>query len=267
MFYCKFNDPVYVKLEKIDVLVKVANEANVEALLGELKEYANDVDFEIIKKSVRAIGQIILKIDKASKKAADILHDIVNSPGNYGLQEAVVVAKDIFRKFPTKFEHMISDFANKFEEFFEVESKASIIWIIGEYAEKIAKADKILNTYIDNFLEEPVKVQLSLLTATVKLYLKKPDSADAVIKRVLKIATEEGSNPDLMDRAYIYWRMLSNSPQKTKYVVLGEKPNIADDSYNLYSDEFVDSLISQISSLCSVYHKTPEELQLSIKKQ
>ena len=38
------------------------------------------------------------------------------------------------------------------------------------------------------------------------------------------MCTEEASNPDLMDRAYIYWRMLSNNPDKTKYVVLGEKP-------------------------------------------
>ena len=47
VFYCKYNDPVYVKLEKIDVLVKVADEKNVDGILGELKEYSNDMDFDI----------------------------------------------------------------------------------------------------------------------------------------------------------------------------------------------------------------------------
>jgi AP-1 complex subunit beta-1 len=56
MFFCKFNDPVYVKLEKIDVLVKVADDKNVDVILGELKEYSNDMDYDIIRKSVRAIG-------------------------------------------------------------------------------------------------------------------------------------------------------------------------------------------------------------------
>jgi AP-1 complex subunit beta-1 len=51
-----------------------------------------------------------------------------------------------------------------------------------------------------------------LLTATVKLYLKKPDEGEDIIQRVLKLATEEADNPDLRDRAYIYWRMLSTSP-------------------------------------------------------
>ena len=81
---------------------------------------------------------------------------------------------------------------------------------------------------------------MTLLTATVKLYLKKPTEGDDVIKRILKIATEEANNPDLMDRAYIYWRMLSSSPQKTKYVVLGEKPQISEDSYNTYDEAFVE---------------------------
>ena len=57
------------------------------------------------------------------------------------------------------------------------------------------------------------------------------------------MATDEADNPDLRDRAYIYWRMLSTSPQKTKFVVLSEKPNIAEDSYNQYSDDLISSLL------------------------
>lgn len=56
VFFCKYNDPVYVKLEKIDILVKVAEEKNVDPILAELKEYSGDIDTELVKRSVRAIG-------------------------------------------------------------------------------------------------------------------------------------------------------------------------------------------------------------------
>lgn len=39
MFFCKYNDPPYVKVEKLDVMVRLASERNVDTLLGELKEY------------------------------------------------------------------------------------------------------------------------------------------------------------------------------------------------------------------------------------
>ncbi len=77
VFFCKFNDPVYVKLEKIDILVKVADDKNADVILNELKEYANDLELELIRQSIRAIGTIILRVDKASKRAVEILHEIV----------------------------------------------------------------------------------------------------------------------------------------------------------------------------------------------
>lgn len=59
-----------------------------------------------------------------------------------------------------------------------------------------------------------LQVQLQLLTATVKLFLKKPtDSVQRMIQLVLSCATNETDNPDLRDRAYVYWRLLSTDPE------------------------------------------------------
>ena len=38
VFFCKYNDPLYVKVEKLDIMVRLANGRNVDALLSELKE-------------------------------------------------------------------------------------------------------------------------------------------------------------------------------------------------------------------------------------
>ena len=56
VFYCKFNDPVYVKLEKVDILVKVSDKNNCEQILLELKEYSSDVDMELVGAAIKAIG-------------------------------------------------------------------------------------------------------------------------------------------------------------------------------------------------------------------
>ena len=39
VFFCKYNDPLYVKVEKLDIMDRLASENNVDALLSELKEY------------------------------------------------------------------------------------------------------------------------------------------------------------------------------------------------------------------------------------
>ena len=76
---------------------------------------------------------------------------------------------------------MIKDLTSKVDEYYEVDAKAAIIWIIGEYAEKIKDSEKLIEKFSQNFLEDPDQVKLQLITATVKLYLKKPDNSEQLI--------------------------------------------------------------------------------------
>jgi AP-1 complex subunit beta-1 len=61
-----------------------------------------------------------------------------------------------------------------------------------------------------------LQVQLQILTAVVKLFLKKPDQSQGLVQKVLQAATAENDNPDIRDRAYVYWRLLSSDPQIAK---------------------------------------------------
>lgn len=50
----------------------------------------------------------------------------------------------------------------------------------------------------------------------MKLFLKKPDGSQAVVQRVLQAATKDCDNPDVRDKAYVYWRLLSTDPAAAK---------------------------------------------------
>jgi len=38
VFFVKYNDPIYVKLEKLDIMIRLATETNIATVLSELKE-------------------------------------------------------------------------------------------------------------------------------------------------------------------------------------------------------------------------------------
>jgi AP-1 complex subunit beta-1 len=50
------------------------------------------------------------------------------------VNEAVIIAKDIFRRFPNKYEKIIGDIVAKLAMFTEPEAKCAMVWILGEYA-------------------------------------------------------------------------------------------------------------------------------------
>lgn len=242
VFFCKYNDPPYLKLQKLEVMVRIANSSNVDQLLAELKEYAVEVDVDFVRKAVRAIGQVAIKIEECAEKAVNVLLELINTKVGYVVQEVIVVIKDIFRKYPG-YEGIIPTLCQCIDDLDDPKARSSLIWIVGEYADKISNAGDILEGFVEEFNEEftqvrshlkikvttllmSVQTQLQILTAVVKLFLKKPDQAQGLVQKVLQAATAENDNPDVRDRAYVYWRLLSSDPQIAKNIVLSQRPPI-----------------------------------------
>lgn len=256
VFFCKYNDPIYVKMEKLQILIKLVSERNVDQVLLEFKEYATAADVEFVRKSVRAIGRTAIKLEKAAERCIHVLLELIENGFNPVVQEAIIVIKDIFRKYPNQYESIIGKLCENLDSLDEPEARAAMIWIIGEYAERIDNADELLDQFLEAFLDEPTLVQLQLLTATVKLFLKRPKNSKDMVLRVLNLATQECGNPDIRDRGFVYWRLLTN-PKAAKAVVLAEKPLIETKSTD-FAPEVLDALISNLSTLAAVYHKPPE---------
>lgn len=38
VFFVKYNDPIYVKMEKLDIMIRLAQQNNINQVLSELKE-------------------------------------------------------------------------------------------------------------------------------------------------------------------------------------------------------------------------------------
>ncbi|EAU88578.2 adaptor protein complex AP-1 [Coprinopsis cinerea okayama7 len=259
VFFCKYNDPIYVKLAKLEIMYRLARAENYAEVLTELYEYASEVDLDFVRKAVRSIGRLAIKVEPAADSCIDTLLKLIETGVSYVVQEAIIVAKDIFRRYPGKYEGIIPKLCEHLDTLDEPESKASIVWIIGQFANKIDNADELLEVLIDSFLDESVEVQLALLTAAVKLFIykSKSETAKNLVHKLLKWATEEVDNPDLRDRGFMYWRMLAINPALAGEIVLAPKPPITTDSDRMDRGA-LDQLLLHTGTLGSIYHKNPE---------
>jgi AP-1 complex subunit beta-1 len=257
VFFCNYQDPLYVKLEKLEIMIKLADLKNVDQLLLELKDYAQEVDVQFVRKSISAIGRVAIKLERAADRCIQVLHELIRTKIDYVVQEAIIVLKDIFRKYPNRYEGIIKDLCENLKALDNAESRGSMIWIIGQYCDLIDNSITLMTDFAENFKDEAKNVQLAILNASVKMYLKLEGDAEELVTNVLQQATDESDNPDLRNRGYIYWRMLSENPEEAKKIILCEKPTINEDQGHI-EPALLDKLIDNISMLSSVYYKTPD---------
>ena len=306
VFFCKYNDPPYVKLQKLEIMVRIANDKNFEQLLAELKEYALEVDMDFVRRAVKAIGQVAIKIENASEKCVNALLDLIATKVNYVVQEVVVVIKDILRKYPG-YEGVIPTLCNHIDELDEPNARGSLIWIVGEYAEKINNADEILSSFVEGFLEEFTQVSgersiylsaMAVLTNPFQDSTANPHGRGQALpeeagkqpgSRPECAADGDGRNrqpghpgPSLHLLAATLWgsrrrkgtscvtrggrrhtchasisRRLLTRATSMQNIVLSQKPAITTTMTSLPT-ALLEQLLSELSTLASVYHKPPE---------
>ncbi|OUS42063.1 Clathrin/coatomer adaptor, adaptin-like protein [Ostreococcus tauri] len=219
VFYCRYNDPSYIKHAKLKILISIVSSENVLQVLNELREYSSEVDFDFVRQSVRAIGRCAIQFSEAADQSVTILLDLIGSNVNYIVQEAIVVMKDIIRSYPNQFEHTIPSLCAALSSLDQPEAKSALIWLVGEYASRIENATTLMETFCETFCDEPDSVQLQQLTSAVKTFLKQKDSrSQNVVQRLLR-KSSCSENPDVRDRAFMYWRLLSGDLESAHTIV------------------------------------------------
>lgn len=120
--------------------------------------YASEVDVDFVRKSVRTIGRLAIKIPSAADLCISVLLQLVKTKVTYVVQEAIVVIKDIFRRYPNQYEGIIGTLCENLDALDTPDAKAAMIWIVGQYADRIENSDELLEDFLETFLEEPVEV-------------------------------------------------------------------------------------------------------------
>ncbi|KAH9976836.1 armadillo-type protein [Lactifluus volemus] len=143
-------------------------------------------------------GQAVVKIEAGPNRSVNVLLGLIATRVSYVVQEAGCDPEGYISR-------IYKPSSLLFVRIRRARSKASLVWIIGEYTSKIDNADELLGTFVDTFTEESYSVQPQTLTAVVKLFLYKHDTSQGLVQC-------DCDPPDVRDRAYIYWRLPSTDP-------------------------------------------------------
>ena len=263
IFFSSFTEPLYNKLEKLEIIYKLVSMNNIDIVLNELKEYASDVDIQFVRRSVKLIGQCAIKLEKAAQRCVETLVELVKTQVSFVIQEAIIGLRDIFRRYPNTFEGAMTIINENLRTLDDPEAKAALIWIIGEYSDRIEGAENQLIKFIDNLKEEPYIIQINILDSATKTFLKcQSEESYNILNQVFDFCTKECENPDVRDRGYMYYRLMTIDPQLASKIIVNDKPKINEDASG-FDDNLLAILMDNLGTMATIYEKPPE---LFVKK-
>ena len=269
-FFIKAYEPIYVKFEKLDILYKLCDNSNYEMILNELSSYSVlEYDMELVQKAIKYIGLIGYKFENSMNICVDNLQHIFQYNQDFTIDQGVIVMRDLLRKYEKeeKPKQLLKIIDEKFIEKIRLpESKKAILYIIGEYCKKIKKRTEYINIFFNDFSTLNEIVQVQILNAGVKNFLKKSNdkSAEELAIKILQKCVEESVNADVRDRGYFYWRLLETDPDLAKEMICCEKISFDSLEDQPMEQDLCEDVLQNITNMSCIYHMKSSDI---IKKE
>ncbi len=204
----------------------------------------------------------------------EALLECVEAEAEYVRAETVIVMQELLRVHPDRAAAVIPSLHRCLKRMEDPSGKAAVIWMIGEYGQLIDDAPYLLEPLIDGVRgEESVTVKCELLTATMKLFFKRPPEVQKMLGRLFKAcldedagaggsgAAGEGSSSSssssalVHDRALLYFRLLRANVREAALVVgSGDRPPLGG-FYDEASSEERDKIWGEFNTLAVLYGK------------
>ncbi len=308
-FYCRQNDLTHVQYVKLEILPQIANVGNVGEIVSELSEYATDINPELSRRAIKAVGQLAVRLPSSIDSVMSQLLEFIDMGMDYVLDEAMVAIKNVLRKYPERAADIAPIASRCMKSASSIAGRCAVIWVFGEFGQIIPEAPYALEGIIDNIEREvrcaflpfaiftglvqyphlpvdphatrvanPVHadcnpicssasllaiqndtlIRRELLTATTKLFFKRPPEVQKMLGRLLQFLLEcEDLDPDLSDRCMLYYRMLLHSAKKAQAVVVSNRDPVQTFTEDMI-DETAQNIYRQFNTFSIIYDK-PEE--------
>jgi len=162
---------------------------------------------------------------------------LVSSPSEAVVAQAVVVIRQLLQKNAELHSGVIKSMVKLLDTVHVPMARTAIVWIIGEYREKIPKmAPDSLRKLAKSFKDEHDDVKMQTLNLAVKLFITNPQQTSLLFKYVMDLCKFD-MNYDLRDRSRLYRSLFFKKKNKVeskevlevkesmKRVLLSSKPS------------------------------------------
>lgn len=218
-FFCKYNEPIYVKIRKVQLLPRIVSEQNLNDILEELTLCCMDLDPKVTSEAIHSLGTIAQLNPSLSVRVHEKLTALLELREGQVTSEVLKVLQkmDLSEETLAK---VIVPIEQSLDEITSEDGRKALLWLIGRFGRHSDASPYILERLFSEMEDDCNSLlNLSLLSCAVRLFLQRPAECQGVLGGVLEHCLSS-SNADIKDQALFYYQLLKVGVPEAKRVLL-----------------------------------------------
>ena len=221
-FFCRYNEPLYLKQKKVSLLPRFVMADNVEEIVDELAMHCADISDALCQESIRALAKIATAETSWYEKCVRKLLDLVQLQIDHVTSNVVQVFQTMNIHEHGLLPEVTALFPHYIEQVNDTKGRSAILWLLGEYGALVEDSPYYLEDLTLTLEEEGVDdLGLPLLTATTKLFLCRPAECQEMLGAMFEKCLES-KDRKLRDKATFYYKLLQQNPKTARQIISGE---------------------------------------------
>ncbi|WAR10496.1 AP3B2-like protein [Mya arenaria] len=227
--------------------------------------YVTSADKEFAAATIQAIGRCASNIAEVTDTCLNGLVLLMSNRDEGVVAESVVVIKKLLQMQTSTHKDIIIHMARMVDNITVPMARASILWLIGEYSDRVPKiAPDVLRKMAKTFIQEEDIVKLQILNLGAKLMITNSKQTKLLCQYVFNLAKYD-QNYDIRDRSRFLRQLVLPSGEKgvlskhAKKIFLSTKPAPVLESKFKDCDQYqLGTLSHMINSRATGYQQLPE---------
>lgn len=255
-FFVNFTDPGFVKMQKVQILGRLADEANAKMIITELTEYSYDTNVEFSTFAFQNLWRVGSKVEAVLEPVTKAIHQILFNAQDVGfidhlLNEAAIAVEVLLRRYQN---HALLADIHSFVlkshgRITRPEAICAMLNMLPEFPKYADDNFAILQDHIDRYLELSSDVQLACLTTAARMFILSTDRYQKLVLKLFDTIDKNVENLDLRDRAFVYWRLLVSNPEVARAIFEAPKEKIEHSDVNTANKELFEELFDRIGGI------------------
>jgi len=256
-FFIKFNEVSHIKYKKLEILLEVVTEGNVQNVINEITEYIHNSDIQLSYCSIKLIGSIAIRYPYGINVCLTPLIETLKCEVDYLTAYTLEALHEVVSRNKSIASLILPELQNCWELVqHHSNGKASLIWLYGEFGEAINTAPYKLEELINDIEHEHSStVKLALLTSIVKLFFKRPPECHKAMKKYIQYCVDEEKNMVVRDKALFYLRLLQDMEKAKSIIDQGVENLEGGNQYPYTIIDRNDFRVKEFNSLSVLYNQ------------
>ena len=218
-FFCRHKDPVYLKKQKIKLLIDLVSEETKNEILEEINMNCCDKSSDVSLFAIEALGTITERFPEMAGSCLKMFKKLLESNTEHLVSNTlhVLVSLQLDVKHLETLTEQICYISRNIKD---EKGKCAVLNLIGQYCRKDPETIYIIEDFIENFQDEPsFNVKSQLLLTTLQISCEKPVEVQSILGELLELCMYDSSQ-DLKDQAAFYYSLLSSDVNMLKELFL-----------------------------------------------